>query len=177
MANNAFARRTFRLRILGIDPGLAVTGYGVIEGTNRPTAVQFGGVRTPAKTPEAARLHRIYGEMRRLIRDLVPDVLAVEQLFFNRNTRSAMAVGQARGVILLAAADAGLEVHEFTPLEVKLAVTGQGRATKDQVGYMVKALLTLDHVPRPDDVADALAVALTCAQSVATRRRWGEALT
>lgn len=165
------------MRILGIDPGLAITGYGVIDGSASPVAVRFGEVRTAAKVPEATRLHRIHEQMRSLIRELTPDVLAVEQIFFNKNTRSAMAVGQARGVILLAAAEAGMEVHEFTPLEVKLAVTGQGRATKDQVGYMVKALLSLDDVPRPDDVADALAVALTCARTVATRRRWGDALT
>lgn len=161
------------MRILGIDPGLAITGYGVIEGTSSPVAVRYGEVRTPARAPEATRLHRIHDEIRSLIRELAPDMLAVEQIFFNKNTRSAMAVGQARGVILLAAAEAGMEVHEFTPLEVKLAVTGQGRATKDQVGYMVKSLLSLEDVPRPDDVADALAVALTCAQTVATKRRWG----
>lgn len=165
------------MRILGIDPGLAITGYGVIEGTSSPVAVRYGEVRTPAQAPEATRLHRIHEQVRNVIRELSPDMLAVEQLFFNKNTRSAMAVGQARGVILLAAAEAGMEVHEFTPLEVKLAVTGQGRATKDQVGYMVKALLSLEEVPRPDDVADALAVALTCAQTVATKRRWGDALT
>lgn len=165
------------MRILGIDPGLAVTGFGVIDGASRPRAVRFGDVRTPPRTPEAARLLRIHEQVRALIREVAPDVLAVEQLFFNKNTRSAMAVGQARGVILLAAAEAGLEIHEFTPLEVKLAVTGQGRATKEQVGYMVKMLLSLDDVPRPDDVADALAVALTCAQTLATKRRWGDLLT
>lgn len=163
------------LRILGIDPGLAITGFGVIDGSDRPVAVHFGDVRTPAKAPEAERLHRLYTEVRALIAELSPDVLAVEQLFFNKNTRSAMAVGQARGVILLAAAEAGLDIYEFTPLEVKLAVTGQGRATKDQVGFMVKALLSLDAIPRPDDVADALAVALTCAQTISTKRRWGGA--
>lgn len=164
------------MRILGIDPGLALTGFGVIEGSTRPKAVQFGDVRTSSKAPEAERLHRIYEQVITVIRELEPDVLAIEQLFFNKNTRSAMAVGQARGVILLAAAEAGLEIHEFTPLEVKLAVTGQGRAAKDQVGYMVKMLLALDEVPRPDDVADALAVALTCAHTIATRRRWGDVL-
>ncbi len=164
------------MRILGIDPGLAVTGFGVIDGSGRPTVVRFGDVRTPARAPEPVRLQRIHAHVQELIRELAPDMLAVEQLFFNKNTRSAMAVGQARGVILLAAAQAGLEIHEFTPLEVKLAVTGQGRATKDQVAYMVKALLGLDEVPKPDDAADALAVALTCAQTAATKRRWGDAL-
>lgn len=164
------------MRILGVDPGLALTGFGVIEGATRPTAVRFGEVRTSSKEPEGGRLHRIYEQISTVIRELAPDVLAVEQLFFNKNTRSAMAVGQARGVILLAAAEAGLEIHEFTPLEVKLAVTGQGRAAKDQVGYMVKMLLGLSEVPRPDDVADALAVALTCAHTITTKRRWGDVM-
>ncbi|MFO7264738.1 MAG: crossover junction endodeoxyribonuclease RuvC [Limnochordales bacterium] len=161
------------MRILGIDPGLSITGYGVVDGLPRPTAVRFGGLRTPAGVPEAVRLRMLYEAVSGIIRELSPDVLAIEELFFNKNARSAMAVGQARGVILLAAAEAGLEVREFTPLEVKLAVTGQGRAAKEQVGYMVKALLALDEVPRPDDVTDALAVALTCAQTMQTKRRWG----
>lgn len=160
------------MRILGIDPGIAITGYGIIEDGHRPEVVTYGDVRTPAKTPAPARLHHIFRELQNVIRETTPDVVAVEQLFFNRNTQSAMAVGQARGVVLLAAAEAGLDVHEYTPLEVKMAVTGQGRATKDQVGFMVRAILRLDDVPRPDDVADALAVALTCAQTVTTRQRW-----
>ncbi|MFS8523801.1 MAG: crossover junction endodeoxyribonuclease RuvC [Limnochordales bacterium] len=164
------------MRILGVDPGLALTGFGVIEGSARPTALRFGEVRTSPHTPEAERLHRIHEEISAIIRAFRPDVVAVEQLFFNKNARSAMVVGQARGVVLLAAAEAGLEIHEFTPLEVKLAVTGQGRAAKEQVGYMVKTLLGLDAVPQPDDVADALAVALTCAHTMATRRRWGDAV-
>lgn len=162
------------MRILGIDPGLAITGFGVIDASARPTAVRFGAVRTPAHAPEAVRLLQLHDDVRAIIRELSPDVLAVEQLFFNKNTRSAMAVGQARGVILLAAAEAGLEIVELAPLEVKLAVTGQGRATKEQVGYMVKVLLSLEEAPRPDDVADALAVALTCAQTMRTKRRWGD---
>lgn len=162
------------MRILGIDPGLAITGYGVIDGMARPAPVCFGGIRTPAGMAEAARLRLLYDEVRNLMRELSPDVLAIEELFFNKNTRSAMAVGQARGVILLAAAQAGLDVCEFAPLQVKLAITGQGRAAKEQVGYMVKALLALDEVPRPDDVADALAVALACAQILRTQRRWGD---
>lgn len=158
------------MKILGVDPGLAVTGFGVIEGRTDSRLIDCGAVRTPAGTPEAERLRTIFEKMRGIVEEHRPDVLAIEQLFFNRNTPSAMAVAQARGVIIVAAA--GMPVHEFTPSQVKLAVTGQGRATKDQVGYMVKALLALREVPKPDDVADALAVALACSQTIATARRW-----
>lgn len=160
------------MRILGIDPGTAVTGFGVIEGGREARALDYGAIRTPSGTPEAERLARIHTRVRELIETLSPDVLAVEQVFFNKNTRSALAVGQARGVVLLSAAQSGIPVHEYTPLEVKLAVTGQGRADKRQVGYMIQTLLGLDAVPTPDDVADALAVALTCLQTMTTRRRW-----
>lgn len=160
------------MKILGVDPGLAVAGFGLIEGGVNARLVECGAVRTVAGTPEAERLRIIYERMQELISRHEPDVLAIEQLFFNRNVRSAMAVAQARGVIIAAAAYADMAVHEYTPLQVKLAVTGEGRATKDQVGFMVKALLRLQEAPRPDDVADALAVALTCAQTLATTRRW-----
>lgn len=160
------------MKILGVDPGLALTGFGVIEGGAHARLVDGGVVRTRAGAPEPERLLIIYNRMRELIARHEPDVLAVEQLFFNKNTRSAMAVSQARGVIVVAAAEAGMAVREFTPLQVKSAVTGQGRATKDQVGYMVKVLLHLEEAPRPDDVADALAVALACERTLATTRRW-----
>ncbi|MFO7310738.1 MAG: crossover junction endodeoxyribonuclease RuvC [Bacillota bacterium] len=160
------------MKILGIDPGTAVAGFGIIEGGLKPRALEYGAIRTPPGMEEAERLVKIHARVRDLIEAWSPDVLAVEQVFFNKNTRSALAVGQARGVVLLAAAQAGIPVHEFTPLEVKLAVTGQGRADKRQVGYMIQALLGLDAIPRPDDVADALAVALTCLQTLTTRRRW-----
>jgi len=160
------------VRILGIDPGTALSGFGVIEGGHQPRALDYGAIRTPAGMPEAERLLHIHARVRELITALEPDVLAVEQVFFNKNTRTALAVGQARGVVLLAAAQAGVPVREYTPLEVKLAVTGQGRADKRQVGYMIRMLLGLDAVPQPDDVADALAVALTCLQTMSTERRW-----
>ncbi|MBO8142068.1 MAG: crossover junction endodeoxyribonuclease RuvC [Firmicutes bacterium] len=163
------------MKILGIDPGTAVTGYGLIEDGAQPRALGYGGIRTPAGIPEADRLLRIYAQVDELIRGTCPDVLAVERVFFNKNASSALAVGQARGVVLLAAAQAGVPVFEPTPLEVKLAVTGEGRAGKRQVGYMVRVLLGLESRPQPDDAADALAVALTCARTLTTRRRWGEA--
>ncbi|MFS8543914.1 MAG: crossover junction endodeoxyribonuclease RuvC [Limnochordales bacterium] len=160
------------MRILGIDPGTAVTGFGVIEDGRPPRALEYGAIRTPAGMQEAQRLARIHARVQELITALSPDVLAVEQVFFNKNIQSALAVGQARGVVLLCAAQRGIPVHEYTPLEIKLAVTGQGRADKRQVGYMIRALLGLEAVPRPDDVADALAVAVTCLQTLTTQRRW-----
>ena len=165
------------MRIIGIDPGTALLGFGVIDAPDEPVLVDFGVVETTPDLAMEQRLRGLYEAMQELLESYHPDVMAIEQLFFARNVTTAITVGQARGVILLAAAEAGLEIHEFTPLEVKLAVTGQGRATKEQVGYMVKMLLSLDDVPRPDDVADALAVALTCAQTLATKRRWGDLLT
>lgn len=148
--------------ILGIDPGTATTGYGVIafRSGRSSRVLDYGPIRTASSTPLPARLNTIHTEISRLIGLHRPDVVAVEALFFSRNASSALAVGQARGVGLLAAAQAGLPVFEYTPQQVKQAVTGQGNAAKEQVGYMVKLLLTLTEIPTPDDVADALAVAL-----------------
>lgn len=164
------------MRILGVDPGIALTGVGIVDGGNEGRFVHGAAVRTKADLPHAERLNTLYSHVQQLIEQYEPEVLAIERLFFNKNTRSAMAVAEARGVIILAAARSGLDVHEFTPLEVKMAVTGQGRATKDQVGFMVRALLNLTEVPRPDDVADALAVALACGHTLSTRKRWGGVL-
>lgn len=149
------------MRVLGIDPGTATTGYGVVEEARGGlVAVAFGAVRTPAGEKPEARLVTIFHELSSLIERHRPDAVAIEELFFNKNVRTALAVGQARGVCLLAAAESGLMVAEYTPLQVKQAVTGAGRAAKEQVGYMVRALLGLPAVPKPDDVADALAVAI-----------------
>lgn len=147
--------------ILGIDPGLATTGYGIVaveKGKTKP--VTFGAILTKADSPTTDRLLYLYERLSELAIKHQPEVAAVEQLFFNRNVSSALAVGQARGVALLCLAQHGIGVHEYTPLQVKLNLTGHGRAEKMQVGYMVRALLNLTEVPRPDDVADALAVAL-----------------
>ncbi len=148
--------------ILGIDPGTAITGYGIIQTdrTGKLRVLGFGAIRTPAKEQVVLRLSAIYDGVAELIGEFSPDCLAIEQLFFNRNVTTALAVGQARGVSILAAARCKLVVAEYTPLQVKQAVTGQGRAPKDQVGYMVRLLLGLEEVPRPDDVADALAVSI-----------------
>ncbi len=161
------------LTVLGIDPGTAVTGYGVVrqDGT-KLTALDYGCVRTDSKASLPHRLLKLYRELSALIGRFSPDAVAVEQIFFNRNVRSALAVGQARGVALLAAARADVPVLEYTPLEVKQAVVGYGRADKCQVQRMVMAVLRLPETPAPDDVADALAVAVCCLHSRATRRRW-----
>ncbi|HHT02615.1 MAG TPA: crossover junction endodeoxyribonuclease RuvC [Firmicutes bacterium] len=152
--------------VLGIDPGTATTGYGLVqEAGNRLQAVAYGVVRTKADKPLPERLAVVHRELTEIIAYHRPDRMAVEELFFNRNVRSALAVGQARGVALLAAAMTGLAVHEYPPTKVKMAVVGYGRASKEQVQEMVRLLLGLPEVPRPDDAADALAIALCCLHS------------
>ena len=147
--------------VLGIDPGTAITGYGLVKGEDDDlTLLVYGTITTSSDWPQPERLQRIYRELTALIEDRQPTVVAVEELFFSKNVRTALSVGQARGVVLLAAANAGLPIHEYTPLQVKQAIVGYGRATKDQVQQMVKMLLALDSVPQPDDAADAIAVAI-----------------
>ena len=152
--------------VLGIDPGTAATGYGLIkieEGNIR--SIDWGCIKTQAKVAPGLRLQTIYRELRKVIKKFKPDVAVIEELFFNRNVKTALSVGQARGVALLIATDCGLEIGEYTPLEVKLALTGYGRAQKRQVQEMVKRVLKMEDIPRPDDAADALAIALCYAHS------------
>lgn len=152
--------------IMGLDPGTAITGYGLICYDGRHLApIDYGVITTPAHTPLPTRLRAIYHELVALIARHRPTEAAVEELFFARNVRTAIAVGQARGVVLLALAEADLPIHEYTPLQVKQAVVGYGRGTKAQVQEMVRMLLGLDAIPRPDDAADALAVAICHAHS------------
>jgi len=148
---------------IGIDPGTATTGYGLVrvEPDGALLAVEYGVITTPKNTPDAARLVMLYDELRDILRKSKPDTAAVEKLFFQKNVTTAISVGQARGVVMLALAQAGLEVFEYTPNEIKQAVAGYGSAGKRQVQEMVRVLLTLDDIPRPDDAADALAVAIT----------------
>jgi len=149
------------VRVLGIDPGTAATGYGVVESDGSSLhAIEFGVVRTESTAPFAERLADIYRELSEIIRRTQPDAVSIEKLFFNTNITSALSVGQARGVAALAAAHASLEVSEFGPLEVKEAVVGYGKADKSQVQEMVRVLLGLDDIPRPDDAADGLAIAI-----------------
>ncbi len=149
--------------ILGVDPGTATTGFGVVDCDCPAEGGGFrvrecGCIRTRSDLSTPGRLKVIYEELARLIQKHQPQECVVEQLFFNVNVQTAMAVGQARGVVLLAAADFGLDVFEYTPLQVKQALTGYGRARKEQIQYMVKTILGLREVPKPDDAADALAL-------------------
>jgi len=149
------------MRVLGIDPGTAITGYGVVEDADGGLrALAFGVIRTPARQPLPSRLQVIYRGVRALVVEWEPSAASVEELFFSSNARTAMSVGQARGVALLALADAGLDVAEYTPTTIKQAVTGYGGADKAQMQEMVRLLLGLEKTPRPDDAADALAVAI-----------------
>jgi crossover junction endodeoxyribonuclease RuvC len=154
------------LIILGVDPGTAITGFGLVSYTgNHLKKITYGAIRTTPDQSLATRLHHLYQDLSQIINEYKPDAIAVEQLFFNKNVRTALAVGQARGVILLAAATVGYEVAEYTPLQVKLAVTGYGRAEKMQIQEMVRVLLCLTEIPKPDDAADALAIAICHAHS------------
>jgi len=152
--------------VLGIDPGTAAMGYGIVErngGSLR--AVDYGCLTTSADSPLPDRLNQIHAAVTELIETHTPDLLAVERLFFSKNAQSAFGVGQARGVVLLAAAQAGIPVREATPNEIKVGVTGYGAADKAQVGRMVAVILQLAEVPTPDDTADALATAICIANS------------
>jgi crossover junction endodeoxyribonuclease RuvC len=147
--------------VLGIDPGTAITGYGLVREDEEGLAlVRCGVITTPADQPLPQRLQTIYRGLAAVIGQHQPDQVAVEELFFSRNVRTALSVGQARGVVLLAAAEAGLPLHEYKPLEVKQTVAGYGGADKRQVQEMVRLLLQLEQIPEPDDAADAVAVAV-----------------
>lgn len=149
------------MRVLGIDPGTAATGYGVVTREGKACRLVECGVIHPGRTdPLPSRLARIHAELLDIIDRLEPDCLAVEDVFYGKNIRSAVVLAHARGVVLLAGAVRGLEVAEYAPAEIKKAVVGTGRATKDQVGYMVQKLLHLAEPPRPSDAADGCAAAL-----------------
>ena len=147
--------------LLGIDPGIAIVGYGLVElEGNRMKLLEYGHIETKAGIPTPIRLRTIYDQMRVLIEEFKPTEMAIEELFFNKNVKTAITVGQARGVEILAGVDCGLSIYEYTPLQVKQALVGYGRAEKRQVQESVKMLLNLEDIPRPDDAADALAIAI-----------------
>ena len=155
------------MRILGIDPGIAIVGFGIVDKNgNRYSTVDYGAITTPAHTPLENRLKTIYDEMTLLFANFRPDAMSVEELFFNSNAKTAIAVGQARGVIILSAVENGVPIYEYTPLQVKQALTGYGRASKMQIQQMMKSMLGLSEIPKPDDVADALAIAVCHGNSV-----------
>jgi len=158
--------------VLGVDPGIAITGYGLVrQSQDVLEPVAYGVITTPAEWSLPRRLQYLYHELRALAETHHPDESSVEELFFARNARTALSVGHARGVILMALADAGLPIYEYTPLQVKQAITGYGRATKEQMQEMVRLLLQLQTIPKPDDAADALAMAICHAHSISTAER------
>jgi len=147
--------------ILGIDPGFAITGYGIVkyEG-NKFCVLDYGAVTTSSKMELPKRLLHLHDTLEELINKYKPDAIAIEELFFNKNIKTALTVGHGRGVAVLAAAESGVDVFEYTPLQVKQSVVGYGRAEKAQVQQMVKIILNLPKIPKPDDVADALAISI-----------------
>ena len=150
------------MRVLGIDPGYGIVGFGIIDSSSygNYTVVDYGVINTPKDKSIIDRLQMIYDSMNEIINKFKPDVMAVEELFFNTNITTGIKVAQARGVILLSGKKNNLPIYEYTPLQIKQALTGQGRAEKAQVQFMVKSILGLSSIPRPDDAADALAVAI-----------------
>lgn len=160
------------MKILGIDPGFAILGYGVIElEGNHFTVCGYGAITTEVTMQMPDRLKQLYSNLMEVIDTYQPDVASIEELFFNKNTKTALLVGQARGVAILACANSGLEIYEYTPLQIKQGLTGYGRADKAQIQQMVKAILHLSEIPKPDDTADALAAAICHGHSTGYRDR------
>ena len=155
------------MRILGIDPGTGILGFGVIDVVKgQPVLVDAGVIRTPVHEDDAVRLLTIYDELTEIIKLTKPDVMSVEKLFFARNVTTAMTVSQARGVVLLCGMQAGMGIAEYTPMQIKQALTGYGKAEKKQIQEMVRVILQLKEIPKPDDAADALAAAITHSMTV-----------
>jgi len=150
------------MAVIGIDPGTALTGYGIVEELPDQSlqVIDYGVIRTNSTDKPEIRLRKIFSQLNEILSLYKPETAAVEKLFFQRNTRTAMSVGQARGVAILSLAEAGLSISEYDPVEIKQAVVGYGQASKNQVQQMVKMLLNLQEIPKPDDAADALAVAI-----------------
>lgn len=160
------------MRIIGIDPGFALMGYGVVdmEG-NRFTPCIYGAITTDKNMDMPQRLKHIYCRLMDIIDEFRPDAAAIEELFFNKNAKTAITVGQARGVAILACANSGLSIYEYTPLQIKQGLIGYGRADKEQVQFMVKAILNLAEMPKQDDTADALAAAICHGHSASYLKR------
>jgi len=155
------------MRILGVDPGTGILGFGLIDSDNgKLSCLDAGVIRTPPKQPDADRLETIFNELSEIINQHKPEVIAVEKLFFSQNVTTAMSVSQARGVVLLLGKQNKLTLFEYTPQQIKQAVTGHGKATKQQIQEMVRVILKLKEIPKPDDAADALACAITCSMNM-----------
>jgi crossover junction endodeoxyribonuclease RuvC len=149
------------MKILGIDPGSGIVGFGLVQNTGKPKMLDAGVIKTTIGNTDPSRLLELYESMKQLVVELKPDIASVEKLFFAQNVTTAMNVSQSRGVIIVVLAEAGIPIFEYTPLQIKMAMTGYGRATKAQVQEMVRVQLGLKNKPKPDDCADALAAALT----------------
>ncbi len=161
------------MRIIGIDPGTGILGFGVIEVVKtKPVLVDGGVIKTPVKEDDAVRLQTIFEELSDIIAETKPQHMAVEKLYFAQNVTTAMTVAQARGVVILAGQQAGLKIAEYTPPQIKLALTGHGKADKKQVQEMVRVILGLKEVPKPDDCADALACAICHSTSPGARKNY-----
>lgn len=155
------------MKIIGIDPGTGILGFGVIELSNSSMkCIDAGVIKTPTNQNDADRLETIFNDLEEIIKQHKPEVMAVEKLFFSQNVKTAMSVSQARGVVLLLGKKYKLDMHEFTPQQIKQAITGYGKATKSQIQEMTKLLLKLKEIPKPDDAADALACAITCSMNM-----------
>lgn len=147
--------------VLGLDPGLATTGYGIIKSkNNKLEVINYGCILTKSHLPFSSRLLTIYKSTKKLIITYKPDIVVIEEVFFCKNVKTALQIGQVRGVIMLSVIEANIDISEYTPLQVKQAITGFGRADKKQMQEMVKVLLNLNSIPKPDDAADALALAI-----------------
>lgn len=163
------------MRILGIDPGYAILGYGIIEMKgNHFTVIDYGAVTTDSKMDMSDRLKCLYSSLMSIIAEHNPETASIEELFFNNNAKTALLVGQARGVAMLACVNSGLDIGEYTPLQIKQALTGYGRAEKKQIQIMVKTILNLEEIPKPDDTADALAAAICHGHCANHKRRIGK---
>lgn len=163
------------MRVVGVDPGTAITGWGVVESEGQDLiGVAYGVITTPAGMLLPQRLQIIYRDLTRVVEQWQPETAAIEELFFSRNAKTALAVGHGRGAAMLALVNANVPISEYKPLEVKQAITGYGGADKHQIQQMVKLLLSLDDIPRPDDAADALAVAICHLHSARLRLLEGE---
>lgn len=155
------------MRIIGIDPGTGILGFGVIDvEKSKATCVDAGVIKTPTNQPDSERLQTIFDDLEEIIKQHKPEVMAVEKLFFSQNVTTAMSVSQARGVVLLLGKQYKLELHEYTPQQIKQSLTGYGKAAKAQMQEMVRVVLKLKETPKPDDAADALACAITCASHI-----------
>ncbi|MGI6728002.1 MAG: crossover junction endodeoxyribonuclease RuvC [Anaerovoracaceae bacterium] len=160
------------MRILGIDPGFAILGYGIVDMKgNHFSVCGYGAITTKASSEMPDRLKYLYCQLMEIIAEYNPDVVSIEELFFNKNSKTALLVGQARGVAILACANSGVEIYEYTPLQIKQGIVGYGRAEKKQIQHMVKTILNLSEIPKPDDTADALAAAICHGHSAGIRNK------